>query len=92
MKDLAGSEVQIKIKQSSPLRRLMEIYCRLHAAPAPPGSYVDFFVDGYEFISPEDTAEEFGLVDGDVLEAILSVPEETACGDDRSERPRLRRR
>ena len=59
VKDQQGSEVQFKIKKSTPLRKLMNAYCSRLGLQA---SQVRFMVDG-ERIAPDDTAEELGLAD-----------------------------
>jgi len=57
VKDQQGSEVQFKIKKSTPLRKLMDAYCSRLGLQA---SQVRFMVDG-ERIAPDDTAEKLGL-------------------------------
>merc|ERR1711918_179846 len=64
VKDQQGSEVQFKIKKSTPLRKLMDAYCSRLGLQA---SQVRFMVDG-ERIAPDDTAEKLGLEDEDLID------------------------
>eukprot|EP00913_Durusdinium_trenchii_P033308 g31183.t1 len=57
VKDQQGSEVQFKIKKTTPLRKLMDAYCSRLGLQA---SQVRFMVDG-ERIAADDTAEKLGL-------------------------------
>merc|ERR1719277_2640811 len=75
VKDQQGSEVQFKIKKSTPLRKLMDAYCSRLGLTA---SQVRFMVDG-ERISADDTAEKLGLEDEDLIDVAM---EQTGGGDD----------
>jgi len=67
VKDQQGSEVQFKIKKSTPLRKLMDAYCsRLGLQSA----QVRFMVDG-ERIGPDDTADKLGLEDEDLIDVAM---------------------
>ncbi|CAH2352948.1 ubiquitin-like protein Smt3p [[Candida] railenensis] len=60
-----SAEIFFKIKRSTPMRRLMETFCKRQ------GKTMDtlrFLMDGTR-IAPESTADELGLEDGDVIEA-----------------------
>merc|ERR1712203_88512 len=67
VKDQQGSEVQFKIKKSTPLRKLMDAYCSRLGLTA---SQVRFMVDG-ERIAPDDTAEKLGLEDEDLIDVAM---------------------
>merc|ERR1712110_1083969 len=67
VKDQQGSEVQFKIKKSTPLRKLMDAYCSRLGLTA---SQVRFMVDG-ERISADDTAEKLGLGDEDLIDVAM---------------------
>merc|ERR1712186_161171 len=67
VKDQQGSEVQFKIKKSTPLRKLMDAYC---SRLGPQASQVRFMVDG-ERIAPDDTAEKLGLEDEDLIDVAM---------------------
>merc|ERR1711912_171907 len=67
VKDQQGSEVQFKIKKSTPLRKLMDAYCSRLGLQA---SQVRFMVDG-ERIGPDDTAEKLGLEDEDLIDVAM---------------------
>jgi len=75
VKDQQGSEVQFKIKKSTPLRKLMDAYCSRLGLTA---SQVRFMVDG-ERISADDTAEKLGLEDEDLIDVAM---EQTGGGDE----------
>merc|ERR1712190_251494 len=75
VKDQQGSEVQFKIKKSTPLRKLMDAYCSRLGLTA---AQVRFMVDG-ERISADDTAEKLGLEDEDLIDVAM---EQTGGGDD----------
>jgi small ubiquitin-related modifier len=64
VKDQQGSELLVKLKKSTPLRKLMDASCsRLGLA----ASQVCFTVDSVR-IEPEDTAETLGLEDEDIID------------------------
>merc|ERR1711972_1211789 len=67
VKDQQGSEVQFKIKKSTPLRKLMDAYCSRLGLQS---SQVRFMVDG-ERIAPDDTAEKLGLEDEDLIDVAM---------------------
>ncbi|CAE8594765.1 unnamed protein product [Polarella glacialis] len=67
VKDQQGSEVQFKIKKSTPLRKLMDAYCSRLGLQA---SQVRFMVDG-ERIAADDTAEKLGLEDEDLIDVAM---------------------
>merc|ERR1712125_74619 len=66
-KDQQGSEVQFKIKKSTPLCKLMDAYCSRLGLTA---AQVRFMVDG-ERISADDTAEKLGLEDEDLIDVAM---------------------
>ena len=74
VKDQQGSEVQFKIKKSTPLRKLMDAYCSRLGLTA---SQVRFMVDG-ERISADDTAEKLGLEDEDLID--VAMEQTGGCG------------
>ena len=74
MKDQQGSEVQFKIKKSTPLRKLMDANCSRLGLQA---SQVRFMVDG-ERIAPDDIAEKLGLEDEDLSDVAM---EQTGGGE-----------
>mmetsp|Transcript_18227 Transcript_18227/g.32036 ORF Transcript_18227/g.32036 Transcript_18227/m.32036 type:complete len:90 (-) Transcript_18227:213-482(-) len=74
VKDQQGSEVQFKIKKSTPLRKLMDAYCSRLGLQA---SQVRFMVDG-ERIAADDTAEKLGLEDEDLIDVAM---EQTGGGN-----------
>merc|ERR1711933_663839 len=81
VKDQQGSEVQFKIKKSTPLRKLMDAYCSRLGLQA---SQVRFMVEG-ERIAPDDTAEKLGLEDEDLIDVAMEqtggeVAECPECG------------
>mgnify|MGYP004706240453 CR=1 FL=1 len=60
-----SSEIYFKIKRSTPMKRLMEAFCKRQ------GKSLDslrFLSDG-ERVSPENTPDDLDLEDGDVIEA-----------------------
>merc|ERR1712188_358914 len=67
VKDQQGSEVQFKIKKTTPLRKLMDAYCSRLGLQA---SQVRFMVDG-ERIGPDDTADKLGLEDEDLIDVAM---------------------
>merc|ERR1712045_815359 len=67
VKDQQGSEVQFKIKKSTPLRKLMDAYCSRLGLQA---SQVRFMVYG-ERIAPDDSAEKLGLEDEDLIDVAM---------------------
>mmetsp|Transcript_118886 Transcript_118886/g.167028 ORF Transcript_118886/g.167028 Transcript_118886/m.167028 type:complete len:87 (-) Transcript_118886:124-384(-) len=67
VKDQQGSEVQFKIKKTTPLRKLMDAYCSRLGLQA---SQVRFMVDG-ERIAADDTAEKLGLEDEDLIDVAM---------------------
>merc|ERR1711957_43461 len=76
MGDQQGSEVQFKIKKSTPLRKLMDAYCSRLGLQA---SQVRFMVDG-ERIAPDDSAEKLGLEDEDLID--VAMEQTGGAGDD----------
>merc|ERR1712093_350439 len=76
VKDQQGSEVQFKIKKTTPLRKLMDAYCNRLGMQS---SQVRFMVDG-ERIAPDDTADKLGLEDED----LINVAMEQTGGDRRA--------
>eukprot|EP00427_Karlodinium_veneficum_P060453 CAMPEP_0169379140 /NCGR_PEP_ID=MMETSP1017-20121227/40161_1 /TAXON_ID=342587 /ORGANISM="Karlodinium micrum, Strain CCMP2283" /LENGTH=186 /DNA_ID=CAMNT_0009478463 /DNA_START=64 /DNA_END=624 /DNA_ORIENTATION=- len=76
VKDQQGSEVQFKIKKSTPLRKLMDAYCSRLGLQA---SQVRFMVDG-ERIAPDDTAEKLGLEDEDLIDVAMEQTGGSFCG------------
>ena len=72
-KERAFSDTGYKIKQSTPLSKLMGNYGRRLGEQA---SQVSFMVHG-KGIAPDDTAGKLGLADGDVVEAVIEHGELT---------------
>ena len=69
VKDQQGSEVQFKIKKSTPLRKITEAYCsRWGLGPWQVRLMVAF--NGH-WLDSDDTAEKVGLVDGDIIAAFI---------------------
>eukprot|EP01120_Amphizonella_sp_Union-15-10_P015706 TRINITY_DN8124_c0_g2_i1.p1 TRINITY_DN8124_c0_g2~~TRINITY_DN8124_c0_g2_i1.p1 ORF type:complete len:103 (-),score=28.06 TRINITY_DN8124_c0_g2_i1:108-386(-) len=62
-----GTEVLFKIKNSTPLRKLMEAYCQRQAIE--PNS-IRFLFDGNR-LREDQTPEELGMEDHDVIDAVL---------------------
>merc|ERR1711988_1737657 len=79
VKDQQGSEVQFKIKKSTPLRKLMDAYCNRLGLQA---QQVRFMVDG-ERIGPDDTAEKLGLEDEDLIDVAMEQTGGNICSLDR---------
>ena len=69
VKDQQGSEMDIKITKSTPLRKLMNAYCSRFGLQS---SQVRFMVDG-ERIGPDDTAEKLGLEDEDLIDVAVAM-------------------
>ncbi|CCE87073.1 Piso0_005610 [Millerozyma farinosa CBS 7064] len=60
-----SAEIFFKIKRTTPMRRLMEAFCKRQ------GKSMDtlrFLIDGAR-VGPDNTPEELDLEDGDVIEA-----------------------
>jgi len=67
VRDQHGTEVQFKIKRGAKLTKLMQAYCqRIGNQP----DHVRFMVDG-ERISGDDTAENLGLDDDDMIDVAV---------------------
>merc|ERR1712028_283267 len=75
VKDQQGSEVQFKIKKSTPLRKPMDAYCSRLGLTA---AQVRFMVDG-ERISADDTAEKLGLEDEDLIDVAMEQTGGASC-------------
>ena len=71
VKDQQGSEVQFKIKKTTPLRKLMDAYCSRLGLQA---SRVRFMVDG-GCIGPDDSAEKLRLEDEDLIDVAMDSDE-----------------
>eukprot|EP00005_Dracoamoeba_jomungandri_P005560 CAMPEP_0174260184 /NCGR_PEP_ID=MMETSP0439-20130205/9174_1 /TAXON_ID=0 /ORGANISM="Stereomyxa ramosa, Strain Chinc5" /LENGTH=97 /DNA_ID=CAMNT_0015344375 /DNA_START=29 /DNA_END=322 /DNA_ORIENTATION=+ len=65
--DQESNEVYFKIKKQTQLRKLMDAYC-LRQAQNP--SAVRFLYDGNR-VQPEQTPEELGMEDDDIIDALL---------------------
>jgi len=65
--DQEGGEVTFKLKRSTPMQRLMDLYCAQVGLEA---SHVRFLLDEGTSIAPESTADSLGLVDGTCIECI----------------------
>merc|ERR1712225_175751 len=79
VKDQQGSEVQFKIKKTTPLRKLMDAYCNRLGMQS---SQVRFMVDG-ERIAPDDTADKLGLEDEDLIDVAMEQTGAAALEDDK---------
>lgn len=60
-----SSEIYFKIKRSTPMRRLMEAFCKRQGKDI---NSLRFLMDGTR-ISPDSTPDEMELEDGDTIEA-----------------------
>lgn len=60
-----SSDIYFKIKRSTPMRRLMDAFCKRQGKDM---SSLRFLIDGTRVL-PENTPEELDLEDGDVIEA-----------------------
>ena len=84
-----GVNANFEIKKSTPLRKLMDEYCRRFV---PQGSHVRFLVQG-EVIAEEDTADKLGLKEGDLIIAVLDEDRAISyggsgdSGDEAAEQP-----
>lgn len=58
-------EIFFKIKKTTPMKRLMEAFCKRQGKSM---SSVRFFVDGVR-VNAENTAQDLDLEDGDIIEA-----------------------
>ena len=63
-----GVDANFEIKKSTPLRKLMDEYCRRFV---PQGSHLRLLVQDVE-IAPEDTANRLGLKNGDLIRAVIN--------------------
>ena len=63
-----GVNANFEIKKSTPLRKLMDEYCRRFV---PQGSHLRLLVQG-AVIAPEDTADRLGLKEGDLIIAVIN--------------------
>ena len=63
-----GVNANFEIKKSTPLRKLMDEYCRRFV---PQGSHLRLLVQGV-VIAPEDTADSLGLKEGDLIIAVIN--------------------
>eukprot|EP00994_Dinema_validum_P004992 NODE_3085_length_599_cov_864.069091_g2582_i0.p2 GENE.NODE_3085_length_599_cov_864.069091_g2582_i0~~NODE_3085_length_599_cov_864.069091_g2582_i0.p2 ORF type:complete len:103 (-),score=22.76 NODE_3085_length_599_cov_864.069091_g2582_i0:212-520(-) len=62
-----GAEVYFKIKRSTPLRKLMDAYCKKQGINR---TSVRFHFDGRR-IEDEKTAEDYEMEDDDVIDAMV---------------------
>ncbi|CAH6722954.1 ubiquitin-like protein Smt3p [[Candida] jaroonii] len=60
-----SAEIFFKIKKTTPLKRLMDAFCKRVGKPM---ANMRFLVDGTR-VQPENTAEDLDLEDGDMIEA-----------------------
>lgn len=60
-----SSEIFFKIKRSTPMRRLMEAFCKRQGKPM---DTLRFLVDGTR-VGPDNTPDDLDLEDGDLIEA-----------------------
>ena len=75
-----GVNANFEIKKSTPLRKLMDEYCRRFV---PQGSHLRLLVQGV-VIAPEDTADRLGLKEGDLIIAVInegSAADHSSSGD-----------
>ena len=63
-----STEVFFKIKKNTPLKKLMEAFCNKQGLNL---SAVRFLSDGVR-ITPDKTAADLGLQDGDVIDAMMN--------------------
>ena len=63
-----STEVFFKIKKNTPLKKLMEAFCNKQGLNM---SSVRFLNDGVR-ITPDKTAADLGLQDGDVIDAMMN--------------------
>ncbi|BFU18413.1 ubiquitin family protein [Entamoeba histolytica HM-1:IMSS-B] len=63
-----STEVFFKIKKNTPLKKLMEAFCNKQGLNM---SSVRFLSDGVR-ITPDKTASDLGLQDGDVIDAMMN--------------------
>ncbi len=64
VKGRQGKELQVKIKKSTPLRKLIDAYCSHFGSQA---SQARLMIDG-EFIAPGEAMEMLRLADGDLID------------------------
>jgi len=76
VKDQQGVDAHFQIKKSTPMRKLMDEYCRRFVHQ---GSHVRFLVQG-EVIAQDDTADNLGLKEGDLIIAVLDDDRAISCG------------
>ena len=67
VRSITGTRVQFKIKKSTPLGKLMKIYCKRLGQPL---EAVRFLFDGCR-ISATDTAISLGMKENDVIDALI---------------------
>lgn len=60
-----SAEIFFKIKRSTPMKRLMEAFCKRQGKPI---ESLRFLIDGTR-VSPDNTPDDLDLEDGDVIEA-----------------------
>ncbi|KAL7713157.1 Ubiquitin-like domain-containing protein [Entamoeba marina] len=63
-----STEVYFKIKKHTPLKKLMDAFCNKQGLNS---SNVRFLSDGVR-ITPEKTAQDLGLQDNDVIDAMMN--------------------
>ena len=84
-----GVDANFEIKKSTPLRKLMDEYCRRFV---PQGSHLRLLVQGV-VIAPEDTADKLGLKEGDLIIAVIDEDRAIShggsgdSGDEAAEQP-----
>ena len=77
-----GVDANFEIKKSTPLRKLMDEYCRRFV---PQGSHLRLLVHDVNMqfkkvIAPEDTADKLGLKEGDLIIAVINEDSVTSRG------------
>ena len=89
VRDQQGVNANFEIKKSTPMRKLMDEYCRRFV---PQGSHLRLLVQGV-VITPEDTADKLGLKEGDLIIAVINENSATGhgssgdSGDEAAEQP-----
>jgi len=77
VKDQEGSETHFRIRRRTPLRRLMARFCNSQGLL----DSLDGFMLSGEMITPDDTAEQLGLQDGDIIDVIIDPYSDDGIGD-----------
>jgi len=80
VRDQQGVNANFEIKKSTPMRKLMDEYCRRFV---PQGSHLRLLVHDVNMqfkkvIAPEDTADKLGLKEGDLIIAVINEDSATS--------------